>query len=51
MKAKVVTAEGKTHATINRALGLPDDKPTLALFEFLERAGTNRVRPVRVIQD
>jgi arylformamidase len=34
--AKVVAAEGKTHGTINSELGLPDDKPTKALFEFLD---------------
>ena len=31
----VVAAEGKTHGTINSELGLPDDKPTQALWEFL----------------
>lgn len=34
--AKVVAAEGKNHGTINSDLGLPDDKPTQALFEFLD---------------
>ncbi len=34
--AKVVAAEDKTHGTINADLGLPDDKPTRALFEFLD---------------
>ena len=29
-------AEGKTHETINSELGMPDDKPTRALFEFLD---------------
>lgn len=33
--ARVVAAEGKTHGTINSDLGLPEDKPTAALFEFL----------------
>lgn len=33
--AKVISADGKTHGTINSDLGLPDDKPTLAMFEFL----------------
>jgi arylformamidase len=33
--AKAYPAEGKTHDTINSKLGLPDDKPTQALFEFL----------------
>jgi acetyl esterase/lipase len=35
VSAKVVAAEGKTHGTINSDLGLPDDKPTLALWEFM----------------
>jgi len=35
--ARVVAAEGKTHGTISTDLGLPDDKPTQALFEFLKR--------------
>ena len=34
--ARVYAAEGKTHGTINADLGLPDDKPTKALFEFLD---------------
>jgi acetyl esterase/lipase len=34
--AKVVPAEGKTHGTINADLGSPDDKPTQALYEFLD---------------
>ena len=38
VEATVVAGEGKTHATINRELGLPDDTPTKALFEFLEEA-------------
>ena len=29
-------AEGKTHGTINSDLGLPDDKPTKALWTFLK---------------
>jgi acetyl esterase/lipase len=35
--AQVVAASGKTHATINSELGRPDDPPTRALFEFLDR--------------
>jgi len=35
MLAKAYPAEGKTHTTINSELGLPDDKPTQVLFEFL----------------
>src|SRR5436190_2155786 len=37
VSATVVPAEGKTHGTINSELGLPDDKPTQALFEFVAR--------------
>jgi acetyl esterase/lipase len=36
IQAKVVPGEDKTHVTINRELGLPDDKPTKAVFEFLD---------------
>ena len=36
-RAKVVPGKGKTHATINRELGLPSDEPTKAVFEFLDR--------------
>jgi arylformamidase len=35
--AKVVAAEGKNHATINRELGNSGDVPTEALFEFLKK--------------
>jgi acetyl esterase/lipase len=34
--ARAYPAEGKTHETINADLGLPDDKPTRELFEFLD---------------
>jgi arylformamidase len=33
--AKAYPAEGKTHGTINADLGVRDDKPTQALFDFL----------------
>lgn len=33
----VHAAEGKTHGTINSELGLPEDKPTKALLEFLKQ--------------
>ncbi len=36
VSAKVVAAEGKTHGTINSDLGKPDDKPSIAVFEFLK---------------
>jgi arylformamidase len=38
VQARVVAAEGTNHGTINSNIGLPDDKPTRELFEFL--AGT-----------
>jgi len=34
--AKACPAEGKSHTTINNDLGLPDDKPTQSLFQFLD---------------
>ena len=34
--AKVYSAEGKTHGTINSELGLPDDKVTQATWVFLD---------------
>ncbi|CAN5160196.1 hypothetical protein BH11PLA2_BH11PLA2_43180 [soil metagenome] len=37
VSANVVAAEGKTHGTINSDLGKPDDTPTKAVFEFLDR--------------
>jgi acetyl esterase/lipase len=36
--ARAYPAEGKNHTTINADLGLPDDKPTRAVFEFLGKA-------------
>lgn len=35
--AQVVAAVGKDHGSINAELGLPDDKPTQAVMEFLQR--------------
>ena len=35
--AEVVAAEWKTHGTINSDLGRPGDKPSQAVFEFLDR--------------
>jgi acetyl esterase/lipase len=35
VSATAYPAQGKTHETINSQLGLPDDKPTQALFGFL----------------
>jgi acetyl esterase/lipase len=37
VSAKAYPAEGKNHTTINSELGLPGDRPTQALFEFLAR--------------
>ena len=34
--AKAYPAEGKNHGTINAELGVPDDKPTKALYDFLD---------------
>jgi arylformamidase len=36
VSAKAYPAEGKNHTTLNDDLGTPDDKPTQALFEFLD---------------
>ncbi len=36
--AKVIAAEGTTHGTINSNLGLPDDKPTQQMWEFMAKA-------------
>jgi arylformamidase len=38
ISAKAYPAEGKDHGTINADLGTPDDKPTAALYEFLDAA-------------
>jgi acetyl esterase/lipase len=39
ISAKAYPAKGKNHTTINNDLGLADDKPTQALFEFLDKLG------------
>jgi acetyl esterase/lipase len=36
VSAKAYPAEGKNHISIDADLGLPDDKPTQVLFEFVE---------------
>lgn len=36
ISAKVVSAPGKTHRTINREIGQPDDMPTQEIFAFLK---------------
>jgi acetyl esterase/lipase len=38
IEATVVSGEGKTHGTINSDLGVKGDKPTEALFNFLDKA-------------
>jgi uncharacterized protein (TIGR03067 family) len=40
VSATVLPGEGKTHGTINSDLGLPDDPPTKAVFEFLAAVTT-----------
>ncbi len=37
VKAKLVPGKDKNHATIRRELGLPNDKPTKAVFECSPR--------------
>jgi acetyl esterase/lipase len=36
VSAKAYPAEGKNHGSINADLGVPDDKPTKELFEFVD---------------
>ena len=36
ISARAHPAEGKDHRSLNTELGLPDDKPTKAVFEFLD---------------
>ncbi|MBL8799130.1 MAG: alpha/beta hydrolase [Planctomycetia bacterium] len=36
LSGKAYPAEGKNHTTINADLGTPDDKPTQALYDFLD---------------
>ncbi|QDT99661.1 Carboxylesterase NlhH [Gimesia aquarii] len=36
ISSKVVSAQGKTHLTINREIGLSDDVPTQKILEFLK---------------
>jgi arylformamidase len=43
---QVVPGEGKTHNTLNEDLGRPDDKPTKAVFEFVD-AVLRKSRPSR----
>jgi acetyl esterase/lipase len=44
-EARVVAAEGKTHATINREIGHAGDKPTEEVFAFLHQIGSKRPAP------
>lgn len=50
VSANVVPARGKTHATINRELGEPDDAPTREVFEFLD-ARCRDVRPPTSLEE
>ncbi len=43
VSAKAFPAEGKNHTTINADLGMPDDEPTKAVFEFLEEVLTRTI--------
>lgn len=45
VEAKVLPAEGKTHATINRELGQPNDTPTQEVFEFLRGQSVRTAKP------
>lgn len=47
--ATVFPAEGKTHTTINSELGWPDDRPTRAVFEFLDGVVTLEFDASRVL--
>ena len=40
---EVVAAEGKNHNTLNSDLGIPDEKTTKAVFDFLDRVLKKRV--------
>lgn len=42
VQARLVPGEQKTHATINRELGVPGDEPTKAVFEFLDGVLANQ---------
>ena len=44
----MVPAEGKTHLTINRELGEPEDGPTKAVFEFLRGRCEKSSRKARI---
>ena len=44
VSSKIVAAEGTTHGTINANLGLPNDKPTLKVWEFMN-ASMSKVDP------
>jgi len=37
--------DGKTHATLNSDIGLPNDKPTAAIFKFIARSTNRKSRP------
>ncbi len=43
--AKLVSAPGKTHMTINREIGQPDDMPTQEIFAFLKSVSNSSAAP------
>jgi arylformamidase len=43
---QVVAAEGKTHNTLDSDLGLPEDKPTKAVFDFVNAILKKRGQPL-----
>ncbi len=45
ISVKVVSAPGKTHMTINREIGQPDDLPTREIFEFLKSVRNTSATP------
>ena len=48
VEARVSPAEGKTHLTINRELGEPDDAPTKEVIEFLRSQCEKSNRKARI---
>jgi acetyl esterase/lipase len=45
VEARVIPAEGKTHMTINRELGMPGDRPTREVLQFLQEHATRKPAP------
>lgn len=46
-KARVVAASGKTHGTLNRELGQPNDEPSRQVARFLEKLEDRQQQKVR----